>query len=70
MGYGMKAWTVVAYAYEAALHCPECASKRFGENPPPYAHGDREGNLITPMFASSEDWQGESCDDCRAELGG
>lgn len=54
---------IVAYAYEAALHCPSCSYKRFGE----ILEGaiDNEGNLVTPVFVwQTNDYVGECCDDC------
>lgn len=59
----MKAFDIVAYAYEAAMHCPSCAEQRFGAealtNP---ATRDSEGNPITPLFAGNVE-KAETCDD-------
>jgi hypothetical protein len=63
---------IVAYTYEAAMHCPCCAYKRFHTAIVKNSdqHGvnldavDREGNLVTPVFAIDEGWQGEACDTC------
>lgn len=67
----MKAWTIVAYTYEAAFHCLDCARLRFGDNFDSRAQlpSDREGNEIHPVFASNDDWQDEHCDDCHVALG-
>lgn len=73
----MKAWEIIAWTYEADIHCPDCARKRFGDaidngsdadhdGPPPT---DNEGNEVHPMFASDEtDPQGETCGTCGAEI--
>jgi hypothetical protein len=37
----MKAWDVVGYTYDAAIHCIECAQKRFAN---PAEAIDSEGN--------------------------
>jgi len=58
----MKAWEVIAYTYEASIHCEQCALERF-----PSGEGtDREGNDIHPVFASDEFGPNEivGCDDC------
>jgi hypothetical protein len=74
---------IIAYAYEAALHCPDCTRKRHQRTPFQYPaedcgpgdeHGipwravDREGNRVHPVFSTSSDADGEYCDDCCAEL--
>lgn len=42
---------LVAYVYEAAYHCPECAKKAFGSNDYGLAEGeDREGNPIQGVY--------------------
>jgi hypothetical protein len=63
----MKAWEVVGWAYEADIHCPACAMKRFGsalENP---SSEDTEGNPIHPIFAACEE-AGDYCGDCGERL--
>jgi hypothetical protein len=65
----MKAWDIIAYAYDAALHCPECTLKHFYPVTELDGLEDSEGNIISPVFASSEDWQGECCDNCFCVLG-
>jgi len=72
---------VIAYAYNAALHCNKCTKKWVFKH---YEHPriawkdlesgeglikDDEGNFLTPIFNISEDWQGECCDDCFELLG-
>jgi hypothetical protein len=56
----------IAYTYEADIHCPECAEKRFG----PGAHGtDREGNevgAVAPWDETSP--EGEHCGTCGKEI--
>lgn len=69
----MKGTDIIGYAYEADLHCPECAEKRFGVDPGKIwvrkGAVDREGNQVHPIFVSDEhDPEGEYCGDCRAEI--
>lgn len=61
----MNSTDVVGYAYEADLHCTQCAEDRFGaaklmdnENPPE----DGEGNPVSPVFAGEDAY--EQCDHC------
>ena len=67
----------IAYTYEAAHHCPECAARRFGVDDngdiPPTAI-DREGNPVGAV-APWDEWQnftGErevlACDTCGREI--
>lgn len=59
-----KSFEVVGYAYEAAIHCVECAEKRFGAAA--LADGtavDSEGNAVTAVFLDGIG-DDESCDDC------
>jgi hypothetical protein len=67
--YGRKAWDVVAWTYDADIHCPDCAGKRFkssggfdwtDENA---GTVDSEGNVPHPVFACDE-YEGEHCGDC------
>ena len=54
----------VAYTFEADLHCPECASARFGGRGGEGAV-DREGETVKPVYPYHEcvehDWL---CGDC------
>jgi hypothetical protein len=67
----MKAWTIVAWTYEADIHCPRCARERFGDDideaePAPE---DSEGNEVRPVFASDElSEEGEYCGTCGDEI--
>ena len=56
-----KLYEVIGYAYEAALHCPVCAAKRFAN---PDKAIDREGNAVTPVFLGDEFDYKPTCDDC------
>ena len=56
----MKAWEVIAYAYEAAMHCPACAEKRW-RTLHAMSPRDLRDYEISPIFASSEDYLGEHC---------
>lgn len=60
---------IVAWVYDADVHCLECAMKRFGENierlnPLPY---DREGNHISPVFETDE-IELSACGTCNDEI--
>jgi len=75
---------IVAYTYEADVHCPDCAAHHaftgLLRRMPPLRldtdeHGlafdliDREGNPVHPVFSTDE--RGDSlthCGDCGAEL--
>jgi hypothetical protein len=64
----MKAWDIVAWTYDADMHCPTCAERRFGaakladDELPPI---DSEGNEIQPVFSSDEPGDcGDYCGDC------
>lgn len=60
---------IVAYVYEAALHCPKCAQKRFGEAINNLDAVDREGNPIGVLFDHEEvDPELLYCDDCKCGL--
>jgi hypothetical protein len=67
----------IAYTYEAAHHCPECAAKRFGVDEAGFVleeSRDSEGNEVGAVSPWDE-WQQFAggrevlaCDDCGAEL--
>ena len=57
----------IAYTYEADYHCPDCTTKRFGEE----CEGtDNEGNSVGAVFSWDEWWQLDEerehlvCGDC------
>jgi len=57
---------VAKVAYEADLHCVNCARLRFGN---PDNATDREGNEVHPIFVSDEHSSfGEFCSDCNEEI--
>ena len=73
---------VVAYTYEADVHCIHCTRQRFGKHklahkpsaPHDYdEHGldykqeDREGNLIHPVFDIDPN-EHSHCGTCREEI--
>lgn len=73
---------VIAYTYEADVHCPDCANHRAAvglltRRPPLQIgtdeHGlafdlvDREGNPVHPVF-STDEHDFTHCGDCGAEL--
>lgn len=59
----MKAWDILGYAYEADMHCLDCARKRFGPKLDNAETEDSDGNKLAPLFASSVEQQ-EVCGDC------
>ena len=74
----MNASDVVAFTYEASVHCAECTRRRFGDAAVKLdgAATDREGGPVLPVFASgAADYCGSLqaegvacdaiyCDDC------
>lgn len=46
----MKSYDVIAYTFEADLHCVDCTIKRFG-GLPEFGALDSEGNEPQPVFA-------------------
>ena len=61
---------IVAYVYEAAIHCPRCTLRRFHVDSEDALVGvlDREGNEVWPVFSIDENASGH-CDTCGAEYG-
>jgi hypothetical protein len=74
---------IVAYTYEADVHCPDCAAHRafvglLARTPPLQMgtdeHGlafdliDREGNPVRPVFSTDERDTLTHCGDCMEEL--
>ena len=64
-----KSYEIVGWAYEAGVHCPSCAAKRFGaevgvERASPV---DRERNPVQPVFLGAADGE-ELCADCLRPL--
>ena len=61
--------TVIGWAYEADLHCEDCARARFGATLDAPDTEDRDGNPVHPMFSTDEaPAEGEYCGDCGAEI--
>ena len=59
---------IVGYTYEAAAHCPDCATERFGTSALYNGCTDREGNEVLPVHDIDEGVCELSCDDCRCWL--
>ena len=60
---------ITAYAYDAGIHCPECAAKRFGAAVATAVLEDREGNPVRAVFSTDETPEGGLyCGDCHAEI--
>lgn len=58
---------VVGYAYEADVHCVDCAVKRFAggsglELPDNVIYTDEEGNEVSPIFNGEDAY--EDCGEC------
>lgn len=65
----MRSIDVVGYAYEAALHCPDCTEKRFGDLDKIESVQDREGNTPSPVWGDDEPGDcGDYCNDCHEPL--
>ena len=60
-----KTYEVIGYAYEADMHCPDCARKRF-KNPDKAT--DNEGNEVRPIFLGDEHDSPPYCGDCHELL--
>ena len=61
----MKAWNIIGWSYDAAIHCPACAeAARMSKN----GAVDTEGNEPHPIFASDEIDTPQYCDDCQVEI--
>jgi hypothetical protein len=71
---------IIAYTYEAGVHCPDCTRARFKDQPLDglsnddldqhwlrYGLTDREGNPIHPVFTTDEH-DFTHCGDCGTEL--
>ena len=74
---------IIAYAYDAALHCPECTYNAAAVgllqrvaplSPYTDEHGltddlvDSESNPVHPVFNTDETYPGECCTDCYTSL--
>lgn len=65
--------TPVVWAYDAGLHCHDCAVERFGEYKLcTYTAIDYEGNKAIPGFEHDESRfeHGANCEDCGLEIYG
>ncbi len=74
MSYGLKAWAVVAYTYDADVHCVECTGDDFHviasgqvERDEADLPRDSEGNEVSPVFASQVEFS-LTCGDCEREV--
>lgn len=74
---------IIAYTYDAAMHCPDCTEHRANvgllHRRPPLSldtdeHGialdlvDSDGNPVRPVFSTDELDGHDYCDDCLARL--
>lgn len=55
---------IVGWAYEADVHCNDCAQERFAmeEGSSLSDYNDREGNPVTPIFDTEDAY--ETCHHC------
>ena len=62
----------IGYTYEADVHCPHCAEKRFGRSADGFIAEesiDSEGNPVGAIFSWDElSEEGEYCGDCLYEI--
>lgn len=64
----MKAYTILGYAYDGALHCLDCANRHWGpESLASNAVLDDAEEHPQPLFAAEADAY-EVCDDCGAVI--
>ena len=72
MRYGIEGTRVVAYTYDAAIHCTEHALERFGRTPEgwvPEDVTDAEGNPVHAIFTSDLDLRTvEECGTDQSEI--
>jgi polyferredoxin len=61
----MKAWDIVAYTYDAGIHCPDCAR---ADGMAKKGAIDSEGNDVHPVFASDYTDSDQCCEDCGETL--
>jgi hypothetical protein len=59
--------TIIGYAYDADIHCVDCASRRFRGTEDRDAT-DSEGNEVHPIFDTAEDHHLDHCGDCHEPL--
>lgn len=60
----MYAETIVGWAYDAGIHCDDCARQKFGDALDDETAEDSEGNAPTPYFAYQETEHDDHCEDC------
>ena len=71
----MAGYDIIAYVYDAGIHCVPCTVRHFGigidkskgeldENGVPYDTEDREGNAIGAVFQSDSRPEDITCDQC------
>jgi hypothetical protein len=67
-----KHYEVIGYAYEADLHCLDCAANRWGEAvyKLDFTAIDGEGNPVHPVFLGDEYDTPPVCGDCHQRLDG
>jgi hypothetical protein len=64
----VKAWEIVGWAYDADIHCLDCARKHFGPQLDDDLVDDSEGNEVSPVFCDAEDVETYHCGDCNEKL--
>lgn len=58
---------ILAWTYEADIHCASCARKRFGDALDNPDTEDSEGNPLHPVYSWNMEQQ-EYCGDCLEEI--
>lgn len=59
---------IVAYAYTAAIHCPDCAAKCFHDLDINEFLVDSEGNGVKPLLRIELEGNDEYCDTCNEQI--
>lgn len=59
VSYGIPAFRIVAYAFDAAIHCTNHTERRYGKEEGKdwvrESATDSEGNPVHPLFSSDQD---------------
>lgn len=59
---------IIAYAYQAAIHCPECTANKFPDLDTNEFLTDCEGNGVKPLLRIEMEGIDEYCDTCLEEI--
>ena len=59
--------SIIAYTFEADIHCPACSINRFPTLATTGEAMDKEGNPVRPVF-STDEIEVSHCSDCGAAI--